>query len=157
MPRACAVYYYGQNTHLGHAHVHECCRTNYIFVIRITLLGKPTRRKMASPEVSPTLKELVEELHDVKTKWKAIGTQLEIDRATLQRIEVTYKNDPEESFTEMMNEWLNTNDDPSWSKIVKALRSRSVNKPMLAKNVELNKCQDLDTVPLTGMPYLAII
>ena len=74
-------------------------------------------------------------------------------RATLQRIEVTYKNDPEEAFTEMMSEWLNTKDEPSWLNIVKALCSRSVNERKLAKNIGRNKCQDFDS---TGS-YLLVL
>ena len=92
----------------------------------------------------PKLKELAEELHDVKRKWKVIGTQLEIPRPTLENIEVRYKDDLEEAFTEMMNEWLKQADEPSWRAIAEVLRSRSVGETKLAKNVELNKCSERD-------------
>lgn len=91
----------------------------------------------------PKLKDVVEELHDVKTQWKAIGIQLEVPTPTLRRIESTHKNDPEEAFSEMMYEWLNQTDpEPTWSAIVKALRSRSVGASLLAGTLERNKCPD---------------
>ena len=104
------------------------------------------------------LQELVEELHDVKTKWKTIGTQLKVPRPTLQTIEVRYKDNPEEAFTEMMDEWLKQADEPSWPAIAKALRSRSVSEPRLAKNVELNKCPDRDDTDdsYTGIHNIAL-
>ena len=93
----------------------------------------------------PKLKDLVEELHDVKAKWKSIGIQLEISMPTLDRIESKHKNNPEEAFTEMMGEWLKQDDEPpSWPAIVNALRSRSVNERRLAKKVEINKCPNRD-------------
>ena len=109
----------------------------------------------------PKVKELVEELHDVKTKWKIIGTQLEIPRATLQSIEAN-NHDTEEAFTEMMHEWLQRSTDPapSWSAIVEALRSRSVGEVRLAKNIKINHCSSVQEVtdghPAAGFTYMHI-
>ena len=90
----------------------------------------------------PKLKDIVEELHDVKTKWYVIGIQLEVPTATLKKIQSTHKDDPERAFVEMIDEWLNQTEEPSWSAIVTALRSRSVDARKLAGNVERNKCPD---------------
>ena len=90
----------------------------------------------------PKLKDIVEELHDVKTKWNFIGIQLEVPRATLQKIQSTHKDDPEGAFSEMIAEWLDQTKEPSWSAIVTALRSRSVGAQNLADNVKRNKCPD---------------
>ena len=90
----------------------------------------------------PKLKDIVEELHDVKTKWNVIGIQLEVPRATLKKIQSTHKDDPEGAFSEMIGEWLEQTKETSWSAIVTALRSRSVGERNLADNVERNWCPD---------------
>ena len=98
----------------------------------------------------PELDEIAEVLHDVKTKWKPIGTQLKLSRPTLRCIEDRCKGDPEEAFTEMMDEWLKNADDASWRAIVKALHSRSVGESRLARNVELHKCPNRGEDPSPG-------
>ena len=89
----------------------------------------------------PKLKVLVEELHSVKTKWRPIGVQLEVPTSSIKIIGTAHKDDPEQAFTELMDEWLKQTDpEPSWAAIVEALRSRSVGEVRLAESVERNMC-----------------
>ena len=93
---------------------------------------------MATP---PKIKDLVEELHDVKTKWRAIGIQLDVPPATLKRIDYSYKTDPEQAFTELILEWMSQlKPGASWAAIVDALRSRSVGETALASVLERKWC-----------------
>ena len=89
----------------------------------------------------PRLKDVVEELHEVKVKWRAIGIQLEVPSATLKMIAHTHKTDSEQAFADMIEEWLSQVDpEPSWSAIVDALRSRSVGEGHLASLIERKRC-----------------
>ena len=89
----------------------------------------------------PRLKDVVEELHEVKTKWRAIGIQLEVPLAALKTIGYAHKTDPEQAFADMTEEWLGQiHPEPSWSAIVDALRSRSVGEGHLASVVERKRC-----------------
>lgn len=89
----------------------------------------------------PKLKDIVEELHGVKTKWKRIGLQLNVPDTELEKIESMHKGDPEESLYQMIREWFKT-EEPTWSAIVTALRTRSVNELQLARSLKRNKCPD---------------
>ena len=51
-------------------------------------------------------KDLENELHDVKTKWRAIGVQLELPQATLKSIAYANPTDANQAFSAMMDEWL---------------------------------------------------
>ena len=91
----------------------------------------------------PKLKDIVNELYEVNTKWNDIGIQLEIPKATRKRLQQAYRDDPQRALTDMMDEWLESADpEPSWSAIVDALRSRSVNAKTLANNLERRWCPD---------------
>ena len=90
----------------------------------------------------PKLKDLVEELHSVVTKWHPIGIQLEVPTSFLKIIARKHKDDSQQAFTELMTEWMEQTDpEPSWAAIVKALRSRSVDEGRLAGIVERNMCR----------------
>ena len=102
-----------------------------------------------SRSVCPKLKVVVEELHDVKTKWYSIGIQLEVPDSKLDEIESTTKDDLERAFRRMIQEWLKLVDpEPTWAGIVEALRSRSVNEQLLAENLE--RRYDCDTRSATS-------
>jgi hypothetical protein len=90
------------------------------------------------------LKEVADELHDVKQKWKLIGTQLEVPQSRLKAIEQKHKDELELALIETINEWLNQilDGDPSWSGIIGALQSRSVDEHGLARNLKLRKCKN---------------
>ena len=96
------------------------------------------------------IKEAVDELHEVKQKWKIIGTQLEIPQCTLKSIEQKHKNELELALLEMISEWLKqivVDGDPSWSDIIAALKSRCVSEHRLARNLMRRK----DPSALEGM------
>lgn len=84
----------------------------------------------------------MEELHEVKRKWKLIGIQLEIPMPALETIQQKYKDDLEQAFVEMIIEWLKRIEEPLWSDIVDALNSRSVGENKLAGNLKRRKCKD---------------
>lgn len=90
----------------------------------------------------PELGDIVEELHDVRTKWKRIGVRLGLPAPTLETIQRTHRDDLEEALYQMIGEWLDKTEEPSWSAIVTALRSRSVGARQLADNLERRKCPD---------------
>ena len=85
-------------------------------------------------------KDLENELHDVKTKWRAIGVQLELPQATLKSIAYANPTDANQAFSAMMDEWLRQESDPSWEAIIDALRSRSVGENALASKLEDKYC-----------------
>ena len=115
--------------------------TTYNNIVR-TRTRSAMEHSASEDPTRPELNDLAEDLHDVKTKWKTIGTQLKLPRATLQRIEAKYKDNPEEAFTETMDEWLRMKTEPkqSWSDIVKVLRTRSVGESRLATSVKRIRC-----------------
>lgn len=91
--------------------------------------------------MSLKLKDLMEELHEVKTKWRAIGIQLEVDPTKLKHINFSHKTDPEAAFLEMIEAWMvQLEPEPSWSALVDALRSRSVGETALASDIERRRC-----------------
>ena len=103
------------------------------------------------------LKEVAEELHDVRRKWRLIGTQLEVPQSTLKAIEQKHKDELELALMETINEWLNqivVDGDPSWSDIIDALQSRSVGEPALASNLRRRKCRDSMAPGMCNVTFL---
>ena len=90
-------------------------------------------------EEAPKLKDLLNELDEVKTKWRAIGRQLEVPESTLETIEKENKDDIGEALAKMLHAWEQKKT-PSWKEIIMALRTRSVKKYRLADNLERTKC-----------------
>ena len=87
------------------------------------------------------MKQISQELVSVVTKWRDIGIQLDLELHILKRIEV---DNPRSSdrFSEMIVEWIKTMERPTWKQIVAALRSKSVNEPVLAGRIEEKFCTD---------------
>ena len=91
----------------------------------------------------PKIEDIANELYEVNTQWNDIGIQLKVPKATRKRLQQVHKDNPQQALTEMMEEWLDTDDpEPSWPAIVNALRSRSVNAKTLANNMERRWCPD---------------
>lgn len=86
------------------------------------------------------MKNLVEELYDVRVKWLPIGIELRMQQGTLKEIEYNYKNDVEGALMEMVYAWLCQDLEASWPNIVKALRSVIVEEPALASEIEKKWC-----------------
>ena len=72
----------------------------------------------------------------VTTKWWFIGTQLGVKISSLRRIEADYPRSNDRCFSEMIVEWIKTTRRPTWKQILAALRTRSVNEPVLANELE---------------------
>ena len=91
------------------------------------------------------IKEVVDELHEVRTKWRKIGTQLEIPQETLKSIG-RQNDDSGLAFMEMVDEWIKRMKDrdrePSWVDIVRVLESRSVDERRLARNLRQRRTTD---------------
>lgn len=83
------------------------------------------------------MRDLVEELFDVKKKWYSIGLQLKVPDAKLDEIEHTCKDDLARALRLVLQEWRNQiGPRPTWAGVVKALRTRTVNEQDLAANLE---------------------
>ena len=89
----------------------------------------------------PTLKTLLNELHQVRTSWYNIGLQLDIPHTTLDCFKQNY-SDQSDLMREMLKEWLKTAVDqhPTWEAVVTALRSPSVNEKSIAAKLESKHC-----------------
>ena len=80
---------------------------------------------------------LEEELFDVKKKWYNIGLQLKVSDTKLDEIDGVCGGDIEKGLRRMLQEWRKQIETlPSWTDLVKALRCRTVNEQILAKNLE---------------------
>lgn len=88
----------------------------------------------------PTQKDIENELHDVKTKWKAIGIQLEVANGTLKSIDYANRGDAHQAFSDLIDHWLSQESAPSWAAVIGALRARSVGEIALAKRLEDKYC-----------------
>jgi hypothetical protein len=99
-------------------------------------MSEPT--ELASAELTvldiPQLRDLVEELFDVKHKWFSIGLRLNIPDDALEGIDKTCKDDLDTALRRMLQEWI-SREQPAWVTVVEALRSRSVRADVLAANL----------------------
>ena len=79
-------------------------------------------------------------LHDVRTKWFDIGVELKVKIPTLKSIETRYDDD-KDCLREVITEWLNkANDQATWESLVDALRTRVIDEPRLAAELEAKYC-----------------
>ena len=85
----------------------------------------------------PTLKDLMEKVAvHLSYEWQQLGIQLDLDQQLLKRIELNNIRDIEGCCREMFNQWLRRELNPSWDKIIKALKTQSVDQPKLARDLE---------------------
>ena len=99
---------------------------------------------------SSDLGTVLEELVEVSTQWYHIGLQLSIDFVALDDIKGEYV-DSQDSLLEMLKFWFVLNWNPSWMKIVSALRSRLVGQYELASIIERKHVLRTDNTSLTGL------
>ena len=79
-------------------------------------------------------------LHDVRTKWYDIGVELKVKISTLKSIDARYDDD-KDCLREVITEWLNkANDNVTWESLVDALRTRVIDEPRLAAELEAKCC-----------------
>ena len=79
-------------------------------------------------------------LHDVRTKWFDIGVELKVKISTLKSIETKYHGDDKDCLREVITEWLKANDHPTWKLLVNALKTRVIDEPRLAAELEAKYC-----------------
>ena len=79
------------------------------------------------------------EIHDVRTKWYDIGVELKVKISTLKSIEARY-GDAKDCLREVITEWLKANDHPTWKSLVDALKTRVIDEPKLAAELEAKYC-----------------
>ena len=83
----------------------------------------------------PKLKELMDDLIEVASKWQPIGIQLYLPQPTLM-FTGWESNSDEEALMRILHEWLTGNVDVSWETIVGALKSRRVGEFAVARAIE---------------------
>ena len=87
------------------------------------------------------LSAVLEDVHDAHGNWYGIGLRLGLEQTVLQGIKKEYSN-TKEMLCEMLGEWLKqVTPVPTWVALIEALRSKTVNEPSLAKQLE--KCHIL--------------
>ena len=67
--------------------------------------------------------------------WRKLGTQLKLHYWELDTIEANHGK-VEDCCTTMFTKWLSQEPEASWSTLVTALRTKSVNMPELAASLE---------------------
>ena len=83
--------------------------------------------------VSGNLGKVQDLIWDARPKWFNLGLNLNIDQATLTMIKQSNPNG-DDCFREMLSEWLKSVE-PSWEKLLAALRKPSVGFKQLAKKI----------------------
>ena len=89
----------------------------------------------------PKLKELVDDLHDAASKWRAIGVQLELPMSTLKAIDYQNRGNCNQALQDMLNEWVQQLNNVTWAAVVEALKSKSVGEVALARDIEQRRLQ----------------
>ena len=102
--------------------------------------------------VDPTLRDVCDELGEMRHKWFEIGIQLSIPRNTLKQ----FKNE-DDPLSAAVDYWLKGNvvDSAvpvSWKSIITALKSKHVGEPALAEEIKKKYCQQ-DTTIVKGWDY----
>ena len=83
---------------------------------------------------------IMEELADVRAKWYNIGLGLELSVGTLDGIKAEHSN-ISDCLRETLKKWLNAySPPPTWSKVVKALKTKTVDEARLATDLECKYC-----------------
>ncbi|XP_064385940.1 uncharacterized protein LOC135334611 isoform X5 [Halichondria panicea] len=74
-------------------------------------------------------------LWHARAKWFELGLALDLSEETLKAI---HKNHTvlADRFTAMLGEWFQSSPNPTWSELVKALRSPTINRPDIAAEIE---------------------
>jgi hypothetical protein len=101
------------------------------------------------------LRSVMNKTWEARSKWQKLGIQLELEKTDLDAISKTNGNDTDACFTEMLSMWLKqTKFPPTWSRMIKALKSRPVGFQKLAEHIKMNsgtKQRDkLPQLPLKG-------
>ena len=85
---------------------------------------------------SLNLKTVLKILWDARGKWYHIGVELDVETSTLDIINTECQGKIEDCITKVLTKWLNhTSLQPSWSALVEALESPTVDHPNLADKI----------------------
>ena len=89
-----------------------------------------------NPTAVPLLRDLANEvIPKVCSIWRKLGTQLNLNQWDLDAIEANHRK-VEDCCTTMFTKWLSQEPEASWSTLVSALRTKSVDMPELAASLE---------------------
>ena len=95
------------------------------------------------------LLNVMEELADVRAKWYNIGLGLGLSVGTLDGIKADHSN-TSDCLREALKTWLKTHlPPPTWSKVVDALRTKTVDEARLAAHLEHTYCSPK---PVSSVP-----
>ncbi len=82
---------------------------------------------------------LQDELYITQNRWYNLGLQLGLMPDELDTIEAQCRGDMSDCFREVLKNYLQTTT-PSWRAVIEALRSRTIDQPMLAKKLDQKYC-----------------
>ena len=81
---------------------------------------------MCTGKEKPTLRDINNNVVPKwASKWRQLGTQLNIDQHLMDNIEHDHSNDCESCCSEVITEWLDINPAASWEDIIAAVDSLS--------------------------------
>ena len=87
---------------------------------------------------------LMEKLYDdTVTKWYSLGMALGVKKGQLNVIRDSHKtsaNPAEDCLREMLDEWLNNTDQPTWEDVAAALERKVVSRRCLAQTIRQKYC-----------------
>ncbi len=72
-------------------------------------------------------------------EWENIGLALGLKSGILDGLKGDHKR-PGDCLRDMLKEWLNRSDDPSWQSLIRALRNPSVGRMQLANALQAKYC-----------------
>ena len=122
------------------------CVPLYIIVWFTSVLHSSFQLYFCSADVpKPTIQQLMEELYNtVASKWKSIGTLLDITGEELSTISQREHGDPQECLVATLRAWLHqTNPPASWRKIANAVDF--IGKPDIAQQIRQKYCKHAST------------
>ena len=86
------------------------------------------------------------ELQEVRDVWFSVGVQLKVPLADLRSIRADFRDKSSDCLLEMLSVWLSRTDPspPSWQRVVDALCSRAINKPLVAERIRKTYLSQMD-------------
>ena len=81
------------------------------------------------------LRKVQDTIWEARTQWYNLGLALEITPDTLDAIELANGQNPDRCFRAMLTKWLREHEQPTWSALAEALKSRSVGRSDLAQEI----------------------
>ena len=96
------------------------------------------------------LRDVLNAIYIVRSKWYFIGLELKIPYQTLDVIEAEHPKNVADCFTKMLQKWLSSAYSPTtWSSLVQALLSAPVAEVCLAEDIKKQFCSQ-DDQEITG-------